>query len=197
MNRIVMRFWLLVGMVGMGVNVAGAQDPTSDEMMAKWMEFMTPGDNHALLKFRVGSWDAKVKMWMQPGTPPMESPATSEATMVMDGRYVVEKVQGTFNGMPFEGIATIAYDNGLKKFVSTWIDNMGTGIMFAEGSYDAGKKSFSYSAKSTDPMTNKTISTRSVERIIDDNTWVVEMYGPAPDGKEFQMMEITYHRKTK
>jgi hypothetical protein len=147
-----------------------------------------------LLKFKEGKWDLKVKMWMQPGAPPMESPATSEAKVIMDGRYVFDKVEGSFNGMPFEGMGTTAYDNGLKKFVSTWIDNMGTGIMFAEGAYDAEKKAWNYTAKSTDPMTSKSITTRSVERIVDENSWVMEMYGPGPDGKEFQMMEITYTR---
>ena len=121
----------------------------------------------------------------------------SKATMIMDGRYLFDKVKGTFGGMPFEGMGTTGYDNGRKKFVATWIDSMGTGIMIGEGDYDADKKSWSYTAKSTEPMSGQSILTRSVERIVDDNTWVMEMYGPGPDGKEFQMMEITYHRNAK
>ncbi len=35
---------------------------------------------------------------------------------------------------------------------------------------------------------------RTVERIVDDNTFVVEMYTPGPDGKDFMTMEITYNR---
>ena len=43
-------------------------------------------------------------------------------------------------GMPFQGMSTMAYDNGKKTFMSTWIDNMGTGILETEGTYDAGTK---------------------------------------------------------
>jgi hypothetical protein len=35
--------------------------------------------------------------------------------------------------MPFEGISTLGYDNAKKTFFSTWIDNMGTGMMVMEG----------------------------------------------------------------
>jgi hypothetical protein len=194
MSGIRARFSIVCLVLFLGPIPLIAQEPPSEEMVAKWMEFMTPGDNHALLKFKEGKWDLKVKMWMQPGTPPMESVATSEAKLIMEGRYVFDKVQGTFNGMPFEGMGTTAFDNGLKKFVSTWIDNMGTGIAFAEGSYDPEKKAWSYTAKSTDPMSGQSITTRSVERIVSDDSWVLETYGPGPDGKEFQMMEIIYTR---
>ncbi len=32
-------------------------------------------------------------------------------------------------GMPFEGMGIDGYDNLAKQYVSTWVDNMGTGIM--------------------------------------------------------------------
>jgi hypothetical protein len=44
-------------------------------------------------------------------------------------------------------------------------------------------------------MSGKSITIRSVERIVNDDSWVMETYGPGPDGKEFQMMQITYPRK--
>jgi hypothetical protein len=36
---------------------------------------------------------------------------------------------------------------------------------------------------------------RSVTRIVDDNTWVFEMYGTDKNGIEEKGMEITYIRK--
>ena len=35
--------------------------------------------------------------------------------------------------MTFKGTGIEGYDNGKKKFVGTWMDNMGTGIMMSEG----------------------------------------------------------------
>ena len=49
--------------------------------------------------------------------------------MVMDGRYLVEEYDGEMMGQPFKGMGLMAYDNSEQRFVSAWIDNMGTGIM--------------------------------------------------------------------
>ena len=38
--------------------------------------------------------------------------------------------------MSFTGMAIEGYDNVKKKFVSSWIDNMGTMILNSEGTYD-------------------------------------------------------------
>lgn len=50
-------------------------------------------------------------------------------------------------GMPFEGHGTLAYDNHRKMFVSTWIDNMGSGIMVLEGTYDDASKTLTLMGK--------------------------------------------------
>ena len=49
--------------------------------------------------------------------------------------------------MDFQGQGLEGYDNVKKKFVSTWIDNMGTGIMIAEGTYDPATKTFTYNSE--------------------------------------------------
>jgi hypothetical protein len=41
----------------------------------------------------------------------------------------------------------MGYDNAKKKFVSTWIDNMGTGMMTAEGEWNPSKKSIEFKGK--------------------------------------------------
>ncbi len=47
---------------------------------------------------------------------------------------------GKMMEMPFHGIGTEGYDNVRKKFMASWIDNMGTGILLMEGTYDALRK---------------------------------------------------------
>ena len=46
----------------------------------------------------------------------------------------------------------------------------------------------------TDPSTGKTWTSRSVVKIVDDNTFTMEMFAPGPDGKEFKMFEMTCKR---
>ena len=112
---------------------------SQDEMMKAWMAFATPGAPHKALEMTAGSWDVKTKMWMAPGAPPQETAGTSENKMILGGRYLEQRYEGAMMGQPFSGIGVTGFDNYKKKFVSTWIDSMGTGIMSMAGT--ANKKS--------------------------------------------------------
>ena len=171
-----------------------AQEGDAEEMMKQWQEAMAPNENHALLKQREGKWTYKVKMWMAPGAPPQESEGKSSSKMAMGGRYLIDHVEGEFNGMPFKGMSILGYDNVKKKFVSSWIDNFGTGFMVGTGTYDAEKKTWTFKTEQSDPMSGKTAKGRSVERLVDENHWEMTMYSIGPDGKEMKSMEIKYTR---
>lgn len=168
--------------------------PEQQEMMKKWMDFATPGENHKLLASKEGKWADTVKMWEQPGQEPDVSSGTSEFKMIMEGRYLSDTTEGSFMNQPFHGHGLAGYDNLKKKFFSVWIDSMGTGLMVAEGSYDAGTKTFKYTTQTPDVLTGKYVPARSVEKIIDNDHWTMEMYGPDKSGKEFKTLEINYTR---
>lgn len=174
---------------------AAASNPQQDAMMKAWMEYATPGAPHKALQNLAGNWDATVKSWMAPGAPPEESKATSTFTSVMDGRYVEEHVEGSFNGMPFHGQGLYGYDNLQKKYVSTWVDNMGTGMMSGEGSSPDGGKTINWKGSASDPMTGKVSVFRSTFKQLSADQYQLEMFGTGPDGKESKQMEITYTRK--
>jgi hypothetical protein len=142
-----------------------------------------------------GDWTFTSKMWMAPNQPPAESSGTMHAEMILGGRYVQAVWSGNFMGMPFEGRATEGYDNMTKKYVSTWVDNMGTGILYSTGTCDDKHMKCSTKGDMVDPMTGKNSYMRSEVTWMDDNTFKNEMYGPGPDGKEFKWMEMTVKRK--
>jgi len=169
---------------------AGGMDPGMDAMMKAGQ----PGEFHAKLKAMEGNWDTTVKSYMSPGTP-TESKGVSTRKWIMDGRFLQEDNTGDFMGMPFKGMGITGYDNIQKKYVSTWIDNMGTSIMNSTGTVDATGKTFTYECESPDPMTGKMTKTKMVTKIIDDKKHTFEMSGPGPDGKEMKMLEITYTKK--
>src|SRR3989442_441387 len=63
--------------------------PTDEKaMMEAWAKVATPGEAHKWLEPVVGTWDAKITMWMTPGAPPQESTGTSENKWVLGGRFV-------------------------------------------------------------------------------------------------------------
>src|SRR6266581_3826941 len=154
---------------------AASAQPDQAEMMKQMMELAKLNENHKLLADLIGTWSYTVKMWMNPD--PNAKPEVSKGTAVrksmMDGRYVVMDVTGkmqmpgpdgkmkdvTFKGMGLEG-----YDNVKKKFVDSCVDNMGTGIESAEGTYDPGTKTFTYTAE-IEPMPGMKQQVREVIKL--------------------------------
>ncbi len=174
------------------MNVALAQ-PNDDEMKAM-MAYMTPGQVHQMMAKSAGTWSGAITMWMKPGAPPMNVTGESKNEMILGGRYLQSKNTGNMMGMPFEGIGVTGYDNAKKMFVSSWIDNMGTGMMYLEGVWDDATKSIKLSGKMVDPITGKDVPVKENIKFVDDNTQIMEMYMD-DNGKEFKSMEIKYTKK--
>lgn len=179
-------------------NTAVPAAPLPDSVQMKnWMAYATPGDMHKLMAKWNGTWTGKIIMWMKPGGPADTTIGTSVNKMIYGDRYQVSAHTSKMMGMPFEGQSIMGYDNAKKVFQSTWVDNMGTGIMMMEGTWDEATKTLTMSGKMTDPSsgTNKETNVREVVRIIDDSHQMFEMYGAGPDGKEFKSMEIALTKK--
>jgi hypothetical protein len=177
---------------------AFAADPVPDQkaMMDKMAKAATPGAPHAMLAKMAGEWTATVKFQMDPSQPWQESTGASVVTVLMDGRYIQESNTSVMMGMPFSGMGVTGYDNVLGKYVSTWIDNMGTGIMTSTGTADASGKVITWSGVMSDPVTGKTAKERMVTTVMDDNHHTFEMYSTPPGAKkEMKTMTIDYVRK--
>lgn len=80
-----------------------------------WMDYMTPGEMQKWLAGNVGKWNGEVTMWMEPGAEPQKMSQTAEIKMVFNGMYQEGVYKGDYNGMPFEGRSTMAYDNAKKR----------------------------------------------------------------------------------
>lgn len=163
--------------------------------MQAWMEYSTPGDIHKMLATSDGDWTGEVTVWMAPDAPPTTSTANSSNKMILGGRYQESTISGNMMGMPFEGVGVTGYDNAKKKFVSTWIDNMGTGIMNMEGTWDEGTKTVNFTGQQIDPLTGKMCDIRETYTIVDANNQVMEMFVTKPGEKEMKTMEIKLVRK--
>src|SRR5437870_3581402 len=67
------------------------------------------GPEHKLLESLVGTWDAKVKYYINPAKP-LESNGVMTRTMILGGNYLQESFKGEFVGKNFAGLALIGYD---------------------------------------------------------------------------------------
>jgi hypothetical protein len=160
-----------------------------DKMMQQMMELSKLNENHKLLAGLDGTWSYTVKMWMNPdpNAKPQESKGTAVRKSMMDGRFIVMDVTGKMempgpDGKPkettFKGMGIEGYDNVKKKFVGSWVDNMGTGIMMSEGIPGMKQK------------------IREVMKTPDKDHMSFEWYEDH-GGKEAKTMEINYTRKKK
>ncbi|PIF43839.1 uncharacterized protein DUF1579 [Chryseobacterium sp. 52] len=165
--------------------------------MKAWMEYATPGEMHKTLAAYDGNWTGATTMWMENGGKPMTSQSECTNKMIFGGRYQHSTYKGNFMGMPFEGMSIMGYDNAKKKFVSTWIDNMGTGIMHGEGDWNPAKKSIEFKGTMSDPARpGHDCDFREVYTFTDANNHMMEMYGPdSKTGNEYKTMEIKFTKK--
>lgn len=169
--------------------------PDSATMMKNWQDYMTPGGMQKMMATWDGNWNGEVTMWMEPGAPPQVSKSTATNKMIMNGLYQQSNHSGDMMGMPFTGQSTVGYDNHKKEFVSTWIDNMGSGIMVLRGPWDDASKTMTLNGTMTDPGTKQDAHIKETFKIIDENTQEMEMFIKMPDGSEFKTMNIKYTRK--
>lgn len=164
-------------------------------MMKAWEAYMKPGNEHQMLSKSVGNWEAAISFYAPDGSVTSTSPGIkAETKMVLGNRYQQSTYKGDMNGMPFEGMNTIAFDNSRKVYISTWIDNMGTGLMYSEGTFNEAKKTMIFKGTATDAVSGKQIPFREVFTIVDDNNQLMEMYD-TKDGKETKTMSIKLVRK--
>jgi hypothetical protein len=186
--------------------VAPAAKPNEAEMMKQMMEMSKMNENHKLLSSLDGNWTYTIKFWMNPdpNAKPQESKGTATRKAVMGGRYVMMDVSGKIQ-MPgadgkmkdvlFKGMGLEGYDNVKGKFVGSWIDNMGTGIMMSEGSYDPAAKTFTYTSE-MEPVPGMKSQVREVMKLTDNNHMMFEWY-ENQGGQEKKTMEIAYTRAKK
>jgi len=173
----------------------GKQDTKMDmkKMMKLYQKLATPGAAHKRLAKLEGSWTTRTRAWMEPDQPPMESTGTCEQKMLLNGCYLQQEYRGDMMGQPFTGINLIAFDNHTKKYVSTWIDSMSSGIYVFEGEADGSRKTITQECRYDDPVKGPSVW-RSITRFVNNDKMEYEMYLKPKRGKEEKMMEMTVTR---
>jgi uncharacterized protein DUF1579 len=161
-------------------------------MMDAMTKAATPGAEHQNLAKMAGDWTTEISMTMMPGQPPMKSTGTMHAEMMLGGRYLSSTWKGKMGDMDFEGHGVDAYDNVARQYESSWVDNMGTGIMNGTGTCEGG--TCTAKMEMWDPMSGQKSTSRSTMTWMGSDSFKMEMFGNGPDGKEMKFMEIVAKR---
>jgi Protein of unknown function (DUF1579) len=168
--------------------------PAAQDPMAAMAKYSTAGAQHKMLRTLVGTWSCAGTWWLAPGKPPLQTTTSAEFKPIGD-LWVVEDASGNFMGQPFMGHGVYGYDIAKSKYVSTWVDSMGSFIVNAEGSADATGKVISYEMNDFDPMTAKQNTMRQSMKFDSNDKHTVTMFKVGPDGKAAKIAELVYTRK--
>ncbi|MEM8961566.1 MAG: DUF1579 family protein [Acidobacteriota bacterium] len=175
------------------VPVMAQGDMSPEEVMATAMQMGTPGEQHADLAKHAGAWKVAVKMWMDPTGQPIESSASVNREMILDGRVQKEDFQGNMMGQPFSGLGLTGYDNVTKRYWSIWMDSTSTGTTLSWGTWNEEAQAIVYHGESPDPMTGEMAKTKILIRQ-EEGKEHMEMYGMMGD-QEVKWLEMEYVRE--
>lgn len=170
------------------------QGPT-DEVLLRMQAHGTPGFEHEQLMKKVGEWNTTTKQWTLPGTEPMVSEGRSVIESVHNGLFIRERSESDFAGHPFTGEGFIGYDNTAEKFVSIWVDSMGSGMYYAEGECRKDCRVMEFLGSATNPADGGLQHFRYVQTDLGADGFLFEIYMQLDDGRsEWRMMETRYTR---
>jgi hypothetical protein len=153
------------------------------------------GLEHKVLESLVGTWDARIKHYVNPDKP-AEYKGVMTRTMILGGNFLQESFQGEFAGKKFAGLGIIGFDYNKDKFTTTWHDSMSTSMTLTLGVFDSRKKTLTSTGEEFEPNTKKTMKVRDVLKIISADEQVLEMYRrPAGEKEDYKIMEVRYTRR--
>lgn len=195
---------LLVTVLGL-VTPAFAQDaskavraPMDPAAIARALEnAMTPGEGQNRLEPMIGTFDVRIRTWVDPSKPPVESQASAISVWVLGHRYIQSMLAGVVADAPFSGIGYTAYDNVSKMYQTAWMDTGSTGMTWYVGTFDGATKTAVMKATPPDPVTGKPAPIELRLSIAENGDHMSELWGQGLGTKMFKMMELRYTRTKK
>ena len=175
----------------------GAQPAAEEDSTVKaWAEFATPNENHKRLGDFVGSWNIHMKFWPRPTAAPQESDGAAEIHWILGNRYIEQRQNCPMMGQPMSGIGYTGFDNIKRKYVTVWLDNIGTSILKTWGTFDSTKQSIKTQGTIDDPLTHKPLRYEDTATMINPDRFIYTAWTSTPDSaKMSRVMEIVYTRR--
>jgi len=198
------RFYLFpyLGLVLASIATAQAAEVTNsagslslDQQIEAMARYALPGREHQVLTRMAGTWEAVTRYWMRPDVEPAESKGTSTRKWILDGRFLMEELDGGNLALPFRGVGLFGYDAFEKKYSSAWADTTSTAILTNLGFFDKTNNVVNFTGEYKDPWTGTRKKSRGLVRFVGPDRQVLELHVTEASGREFLMLEITYTRK--
>lgn len=167
--RVLLSVCIAGGLVGPAVR---AQEPPK------------PTKEHELLKRMEGTWAVE----MEGGK------GTMTYKIGLGGLWLLSEFNGELGPMKFQGKGLDTYDPTTKKYRAVWVDSMSTAPLVLEGTFDKDNKVQTMTGDGPGPD-GKPVKYKTISELKDADTMLFTIAMVDKDGKEQQMVKMTYKRK--
>lgn len=167
-------------------------EPTT--LLDAWTRAWTPGKAHARLASRAGFWKLTTRTWGDPSEEPVVTETTAVREMVLGERVLREEVVGEVQGLEFQSLGYLGYDNVTRRWWNLWMDSLSTAPVFTTGTEDPEASVLELTGEYADPVTGATRPVRTVIRFVDYDTERFEWW-ETRDGEEVKTMDVLYQRQ--
>jgi hypothetical protein len=188
----------LIIVLGFAAGAAAQEAKTAagNAAIVKAMDLaMDPGEGQKRLDFLVGTFDVKIKTWLEPGQAPIEARAVAVHSWVLGHRYVQTMLSGFVMGEPFNAIGYAGFDNVAKKYVACYMDSGSTGMEWYTGEIGPDGKVAKMTATIYDAITGKPNEIEMRLNIETNGDHVTSLWQADPSGTMVKIIELQYTRK--
>lgn len=154
-----------------------------------WTEYIEPSKVHTLISQYEGNFKMEIKMSMGEGKEPSITIVEGQNKMLLGGRFLELKQNGTLMGMDYQSIMTMGFNNTDKKMALTTITNMGTGTLSLFGYFNEDFKTAALFGQLTNPDSKNSINVKQVVSFIDNDTIKIESFDKETDEPEKKTVE--------
>jgi hypothetical protein len=169
-----------------------------EEGMARWMQTCKPGPAHERLKELLGTYDITMRMWMDQSKPPMESKGTTETSWLVEGKWLISKINCDMMGQKVAMTSILGYDNFKERYVCVWVDSLQTCMATAFGHFDQSGDNLILWGTIDEPMTpEQDKQCKYVWRGFGKDKFVFEVHDMMIGETNTKVVEFEYVRKKK
>jgi len=157
--------------------------------------YSRPTAEHDLLDRLWGKWTYDVTIAGPPGEQPLRLSLKADYSWVLGGRFLIGRYDGYVDGELFKGREILGYDVFRGEYRSVWIDNNTTAFTMSTGHYDREKDILTFDGTQDNVELNiRDQKFRTIFRFGDDDSFVMEVWRPGPNGRLAKRTVVTATR---
>jgi Protein of unknown function (DUF1579) len=169
----------------------GNAAPSSGEQSAA--DAAKPGPQQAGLAELAGDYSTTQKFFIHAGVPPAQSHGSAKISVVLDGRFLLERNTVDSGGVVVHGLRLYGYNNVTRQYETVWTYTMSTEMMKMTGTSQDGGKTIEFSGEASTTGAGKVPLTARLQRFGSDK-FVITLLTPGPDNQLAPFEETTYVR---